>query len=167
MFFAGRLPTPPWETRSRVEAMVKQLDNAPLENYGVRFRFSTLRARHVTLVDLWDRGLRALEEGRPGPLARRRDETPAPRPPAQRVVHVAAFRDPPEEVEKLRSLYDAVVEARREIGKEPVPFPKFAELVKSETERLKAGGSREVSFRVAVAGGKVSLTARPLKVGSE
>ena len=29
MFFAGRLPRPPWETRSRVEALVKQYDRAP------------------------------------------------------------------------------------------------------------------------------------------
>ena len=28
MFFAGRLPRPPWETRSRVDAIVKRLDTA-------------------------------------------------------------------------------------------------------------------------------------------
>ena len=27
MFFSGRLPKPPWETRSRVEAMVKRFLN--------------------------------------------------------------------------------------------------------------------------------------------
>ena len=29
MFFAGQLPRPPWETRGRVEAMVKRLKNRP------------------------------------------------------------------------------------------------------------------------------------------
>ncbi len=28
MFFSGRLPKPPWETRARVEAMVTQYDRA-------------------------------------------------------------------------------------------------------------------------------------------
>ena len=31
MFFAGRLPRPPWETRSRVEAMVKRLDRMHIQ----------------------------------------------------------------------------------------------------------------------------------------
>src|SRR5688500_20341808 len=69
MFFAGRLPRPPWETRGRVEAMVKRLDRARLSNYGDRFRFTTLQSRYATFIDLWDRGLRAREEGRPGPFA--------------------------------------------------------------------------------------------------
>jgi len=33
MFFAGRLPRPPWETRSRVEALVTSLDRSPPSNY--------------------------------------------------------------------------------------------------------------------------------------
>ena len=43
MFFAGRLPRPPWETRSRVEAMAKRLDREPSSNYGNRFRFNALQ----------------------------------------------------------------------------------------------------------------------------
>ena len=39
MFFSGRLPKPPWETRGRVEALVKQYDRAHIQNYGDRFRF--------------------------------------------------------------------------------------------------------------------------------
>ncbi len=75
MFFAGRLQRPPWETRSRVEAMVKRLDRAHIGNYAERFRFTTLQSRFMTFIDLWDRGLRAREEGRPGPF------TQPPRPP--------------------------------------------------------------------------------------
>ena len=68
MFFAGRLPRPPWETRARVDAMVKRIDRARLTNYGDRFRFTTLQTRFTKFADLWDRALRAREEGRPGPL---------------------------------------------------------------------------------------------------
>ena len=44
-----------------------------------------------------------------------------------------------------------------------MPFHKFAELVKSQVTKLKASGSAEVAFRVAVKDGKVSFTARALK----
>ena len=57
MFFAGRLPRPPWETRGRVEAMVKRIDRAYISNTGERFRFSTLQSRFQTFADLWERGL--------------------------------------------------------------------------------------------------------------
>src|SRR6187397_2136661 len=71
MFFAGRLPRPPWETRGRVEALVKQFDRAHIPNTGDRFRFNTLQSRYAAFIDLWDRGLRAREEGRPGPFGQR------------------------------------------------------------------------------------------------
>jgi hypothetical protein len=72
MFFADRLPRPPWETRKRVEAMVKRLDRAHLSNYGERYRFTSLQSRYAKFVDLWDRAMRAREEGRPGPLSKRK-----------------------------------------------------------------------------------------------
>src|SRR5580704_18656757 len=99
MFFSGRLPKPPWETRSRVEALVKQYDRAHIQNFGHRFRFTTLQARFATLADLWDRGLRAREEGRPGPFATRRPEhAAAPAPPPDRVLHVTTLQDPAHEM---------------------------------------------------------------------
>lgn len=33
-----------------------------------KFKFQTMQARYATFADLWDRGLRAREEGRPGPF---------------------------------------------------------------------------------------------------
>jgi hypothetical protein len=162
MFFAGRLAKPPWETRSRVEALVKQYDRSHISNYGDRFRFSTLQSRYATLIDLWDRGMRAREEGRPGPFSQRRAE-PVKKEPAYRIVHVAAFRDPVREIDKLMDLYESLSEARKEVGDEQVPFHRFAELVKTQVKKLRASGSPEVAFRVAVKDGKVNFTARALK----
>ena len=39
MFFSDRLPKPPWDTRSRVEAEVKRIDRGHIPNTGDRFRF--------------------------------------------------------------------------------------------------------------------------------
>ncbi len=164
MYFAGRLPKPPWETRARVEATVKQLDRGHIPNTRERFRFTTLQSRYAAFIDLWDRALRAREEGRPGPLPQKRAPVEAERKrPDDRIVHVSSFRDPVREIDKLTDLYESLAEARREIGEEAPPFHKFAELVKSQVKKLRDTGSPEVAFRVAVKDGKVNFTARGLK----
>lgn len=75
MYFSGRAARPPVETRRRVAGLVRQLDRQRLSNYGDRFRFSTLQARFQKFSELWDRGMRAREEGRPGPFAARATES--------------------------------------------------------------------------------------------
>jgi hypothetical protein len=168
MFFAGRLPRPPWETRGRVEALVKKWGRSHIQSAADRFQFDTLQRRFQTFIDLWDRGMRAREEGRPGPFPQ---QTPKPRPvekaPDQRTVHVIAFQDPMREMDKLHSLYDSLMDARREAGDEVVPFHRFAALVKDQVTKLRTEGNPEVAFRVAVVGGKVNFTVRGLKGGDE
>ena len=112
MFFAGRLPKPPWETRSRVEAIVKQMDRAYIQNTGDRFRFQTLQSRFATFIELWDRGMRAREEGRSGPFPQKKPVGRQERG-NDKVMHVASFSDPLREMDKLHDLYDSLVEARR------------------------------------------------------
>lgn len=164
MYFSGRLPKPPWETRGRVEALVKRYDRAHIQNFGDRFRFSTLQARFATMTDLWDRGLRAKEEGRAGPFSIKHHDAPAePARPKDRILRVTTFQDPAQEMERLEDLYESLVEARREIGEDAVPFHKFAQLVKSQVTKLKESGSSEVAFRVALKDGKVTFTARAMK----
>jgi hypothetical protein len=167
MFFAGRLPRPPWETRKRVEALLKRWDRRRIDTSAERFRFQNIQARFSKFAELWDRGMRAREEGRPGPFAQ---PPPPPREEKKkvdhhdtRVVHVTAFRDPVKEMDKLHALYDSLMDARREAGGEAVPFHRFAALVKDQVAKLKESGSSEVAFRVAVAQGQVTFTARGLK----
>ena len=166
MFFSGRLPKPPWETRSAVEALVKRYDRGFIQNYADRFRFQTLQSRWATLIELWDKGLRAREEGRPGPFAqpRAKDE---PKKVENRILHVAAFNDVLREQDKLHDLYESLAEARHEVGLDPVPYHKFAELVKTQVKKLNEDGDAEVAFRVAIKDGKVSFTARAMRGISE
>lgn len=168
-YFAGRLQRPPWDTRKRVDTLVRTLDHTHMNNTGMRFRFVTLQTRYARFIDLWDRGLRAREEGRPGPFfagAQKDRRTPA-RETGTKVLHVAAFHDPAHEMRKLEELYESLSSARRENGAAPVPFHKFASLVKTQVEKMKATGSPEVAFRVAVKDGKVNFTARALKGASD
>jgi hypothetical protein len=166
MYFAGRLPRPPIDTRTRVTGLVRRLDRQHISNYAERFRFSTLQSRFQAFIDLWDRGLRAREEGRPGPFTQRPPAAapgPKEKTAGDRILHVAAFDDPARESDKLIELYHRLADARREVGEEAVPFHKFSELVKDQVRRLKQKGSPEVAFRVAVKDGKVNFTARGLR----
>jgi hypothetical protein len=80
MFFAGRLPRLPWETRARVEKIVKRYDRMHIANTAARFRFNTIQTRFMSFCELWERSLKAKEEGRP---QRGRSSEPQPaQPPA-------------------------------------------------------------------------------------
>jgi hypothetical protein len=167
MFFAGRLPRPPWETRGRVEATIKRWDRGHIQGTADRFRFEMLQSRFQTMVDVWDRGMRAREDGRPGPFAAPRPRKAPPRgePADSKVLHVTAFKDPMREMDKVHKLYDTLMEARRQNGEDVVPFHRFAALVKDQVSKLRESGTPEVAFRVAVKDGKVNFTVRGLKSG--
>jgi hypothetical protein len=166
MFFAGRIKRPPWETRGRVEATLKRWSRGHIPGTSDRFRFEMLQSRFQSLVDLWDRALRAKEEGRPGPFAQPAQASQTKTKEKEKdstVVHVTSFKDPVREMDKLHVLYDSLMEARRHAGDEVVPFHKFAALVSSQVTKLRQGGSAEVAFRVAVKKGKVNFTVRGMK----
>jgi hypothetical protein len=173
MYFAGRTPRPPIESRNRVDQMFKRMDRRQMDSASMRFRVQTLQSRYSSFVDLWDRALRAREEGRPGPLFRSRDtvrtSTPAPTPaaaeaaPAVEHPRAVTFIDPKQESDKLQTLYDALMEARRQAGESNVPFNKFADLVREQTQRLKKKGLEEVTFSITTTDGRVNLTAKGSK----
>jgi hypothetical protein len=164
MFFSGRIPRPPLETRSRVTALVKKWDRGYIQSAADRFQFDTLQRRFQTFIDLWDRGLRSREEGRAGPFAQPPPrEILKPKAPDQKIVHVTSFADPMREMDKLHTLYDSLMDARREAGDDVVPFHRFAALVKDQVTKVQSTGVPEVAFRVAMVDGKVNFTVRGMK----
>jgi hypothetical protein len=187
-FFAGRLPRLPWESRSRVEALVRRHDRTPMQNTAERFRFQSLQARFSSFCELWDRTLKAREEGRVvGGRARRTTgaaSTPPPAPaasapsaaapsdaparsaPLEGLVAEASVRDPSRDAERIKELYQRLSEARREVGEKPVPFARFEKLVSSQVAKLGADGGA-VAFRVTVKDGKVNLTAKSAREKEE
>ena len=165
MFFAGRLPRPPWETRGRVEAMVKRLDRMHITQHRRQFRFTTLQSRvRDVRRSLGSRAARARgRSARARSRSRGRRPRRQPKRPADRILHVTTFSDPLKEMDKLHELYDSLAEARREVGEDAIPFHKFADLIKTQVGAFKEKGSPEVAFRVAVKHGKVAFTARAMK----
>lgn len=189
-FFAGRLPRLPWDQRARVDAMMKKFDRMHIKNTGDRFRFQTIQSRWAAFAELWERQMKAQETGRrpgrpvgrgvslpPEPARQAPREVspaappgqpqspsppPAPAPPEERIVAVTSVADPRTQADRVQSLYEQMAQARKDAGEKPVPFERFTELVQAQVKKFGDGG-REVAFRVAVKGGKVTLTAKPVE----
>ena len=171
MFFSGRLPRPPWETRGRVQAIIKRYDRGHSMGTGDRFRFQTLQSRWAAFSELWERQLKAQETGRrpgrsrtvsppprissppPSPL-----EPAAPLPPGDGVVATARISDPAGQAERIKELYQQMTAAKQAVGEKAVDFDRFTAVVQAQVRKLGEGG-RKVAFQVAMKDGKVTLTA--------
>ena len=172
MYFSGRLQRPPWETRARVDAKVKRLDRTHISNYGVRFRFTSIQTRYSRFIDLWDRALRAREEGRAGPLShlapQATHEAVPTGPVEDKIFRVASFSNPSKEPVKVRELYNSFIEARKQAGQERVDYERFEQLLQAQVKAIRnKGGATEVAFRVAIQDGKVAFTARAMRGGND
>jgi hypothetical protein len=173
MFFAGTRPKPPWDMRARVEAMIQRYDRTPMTNTADRFRFNTLQQRFAAFADLWERGMKAREEGRPSPFASGGGAPPSratgpgraaasKTAATEQVLHVTMISDPVSEIDKVQRLYEALANTRRDLGERTVPFHKFADVIRRHVAELHASGGGEVAFRASLKDGKVHLTAKAL-----
>ena len=170
LFFAGRLQKLPWETRARIEALVKRYDRMQIQNTAERFRFQGLQARFNAFCELWERNLKAREGARPGARVRGGGEgfqppasgggASSPRESGPPAASATSVRDPGAEADKVRALYEQLRDARRQAGEADVPFERFQEVVRAQVAKLGRDGG-EVVFKVAVKDGRVAFTAKP------
>jgi hypothetical protein len=172
MFFSGAEKKPPTELQERVELIIKRYGSVEIRNNGERFRYQSLTARFTTFNELWQKRLRAKEEGKAFGQHGLRAEllplppagAPAARPAAARP---AEFRvaGSPQDAPAIRALYESFVNERRRAGVgAPPAFESFRQLVTHQTERLRSEkGATAVDFRLETKDGKVSLKARIVK----
>jgi len=174
MFFAGRLPRLPWETRTRVEALVKKHDRSFIRNTADRFRFESLQNKYVKFGELWERQLTQMEGGRPKrgggakppPAAPARTVPKAEQAPAGDPGRVVRFSSTGADSDRVKELYQMLSEMKQAAGEAAVPMDRVAALVRAQVEKYAADGS-EVAFRVGVKDGKVSLTVKPVRAGED
>jgi hypothetical protein len=161
IFFNGGAKRPPYDTKGRVETLLKRLGDDRTLTYAQRYRYNSLAARYNAFRDLWRRTIQGREEGR-DPVSAARAQVKKETMPheIQPVSFVCA--DAHHEVEVLKNLYNFLVEAKRSCGEptEDLSFPKFHRLIASKTDGLKQQfGCERVRFSVAVEGGHVSFKA--------
>jgi hypothetical protein len=186
MYFAGRLPRPPFETKNRVLALVKKHDNSFIRNTADRFRFETLQTRYYKFMELVEKQMTARELGRPmigrpnaAPKVAVAAPPPAEAPPSAGAQASAAERareSAEKNVEKIvkfgradagadarvKELYDQLAAAKKQVGEAPVAYDRVAALVKAQVTKFADEGTH-VAFKIALKDGKVSLTVKPEK----
>jgi hypothetical protein len=163
IFFNGATKRPPYDTKSRVESLVKRLADERHFTYAQRYRYNSLVARYVALRDLWRRNVQDREEGRDPVAAARAQLGKAEEQPGKERRASFVCADARADEATVRGLYDALVEAKRTCG-EPVEdfsLAKFQKMIASKTDALKERlGCERVRYSVYTEGGKVSFKAR-------
>lgn len=165
IFFNGGAKRPPYDTKGRVETLLKRLADDRTLTFAQRYRYNSLAARYNAFRDLWRRTLQGREEGRDAASTARAQ---AKKEAAPKEVEAISFvcADAHHEVEVLKNLYETLLEAKRRCGEptEDLSFPKFHRLIASKADGLKQQlGCDRVRFSVAVEDGHVSFKARPVK----
>ena len=60
----------------------------------------------------------------------------------------------------MRQLFEQLTQAKQQAGENPIPIDRLAAVVRAQVDKFAAEG-KNVSFKIAVKDGKVSLTAKP------
>jgi len=161
IYFNGAAKRPPYDTKNRVETIIKRLGDDRTLNFAQRYRYNTLASRFTAFRELWRRTLQGREEGRDAvSAARAAAHAEAARTSAPSVfVCDNAYMD----VETVRSLFDALVEAKMKCGEptEDLSFPRFHHLIATKTDSLKERLNCErVRFSVDITDGRVKFKAK-------
>jgi len=159
IFFNGASKRPPYDTKGRVETIMKRLGDDRSLTYAQRFRFNSLAARYNSFRELWRRTMQGREEGRDAVSAARSGAKQENFEANKSFICDDAHRD----VQLVKNLYESLIEAKRNCGEsvENFSFPRFHRLVASKADGLKEKfGCKRVEFLVAVEGGHVSFRAR-------
>ena len=184
-FFSGQERKAPFEARQRLDRLVRRYIGVELRNNIERFRFQSLTAKYNTLSDLWNRKLRAIEEGRPLSSVQLKHvreaeaeatataSAPATAPsagsksmessaPARAEVRLSTLR---EDEQGVKDLYEQFRAARASVGESEVKFESFRKLIAQQRSRLlEEKDAVAVDFRVALQDGKVALKAKPVRI---
>jgi len=177
--FFGRVEKkPPLELKAKVEGIIRRYAYEEMRNNNERFRYQSMAARYASFSELWNKRLRAFEEGRtlgvPGHLPPPPSAAPSAAAAGQaRAAATGAgageirVRNPDKDESAVRALYDQFLQARQQAGeKGTVKFDSFQKLIGQQASRIMADkGAQAVDFRLETKEGKVSLKAKVVKQG--
>ncbi len=161
IFFNGAAKRPPYDTKGRVETVLKRLGDDRSLTFAQRYRYNSLAARYNAFRDLWRRTMQGREEGRDPVSAARASVKKQILQDAPPVSFVCI--DPHKEVGLVRDIYESLLEAKQKCGEptEGLSFPQFHRLIAAKSDGLKERhGCNQVRFSVAVENGHVSFKAK-------
>jgi hypothetical protein len=178
VFFGGGSKKPPTDLDWRVQTLIKKHSDGHKMNFAQRFKYNGITQRYALFSDLWRQKMKIKEEGYRRPqdallgvqgvrTAEERaaeealEEQPAAGEAKPFTVHCS---DADSEHEKVQSLFDAMVEARKKSGDAAAAaanFDSFKAFVKKKTEQIRKDyGCHAVEYSVELEGGQVRLKAK-------
>lgn len=166
IYFNGASKRPPYDTKSRVETVIKRLGDDRTLTFAQRYHYNSLTARYNAFRELWRRTMQGREEGRDAATVAR--AAASVRSNAVVVRHAQdqstfVCTDAHRDVQTVKEIYEALIEAKRKCG-EPVDdlsFPRFHRLIASKTDNLKEHlGCESVRFSIDVEDGHVNFKAK-------
>jgi hypothetical protein len=164
IYFNGAAKRPPYDTKGRVDTLIKRLADERTLSFAQRYHYNSLAARYTSFLQLWRRTMQDREEGRGHAYARRQAHAADDAQESAPSTFVCA--DARRDVETVRGVYDALVEARRSCGEptDDLSFARFHRMVAEKSEALKErAGCERVHFSVAVRDGRVQFKAKAEK----
>lgn len=161
VYFNGASRRPPYDTKNRVETIIKRLMDDRTLTYAQRFQYNSIASRYNAFRDLWRRTLQGREEGKDFGAAARAMKLAQEMGPFDRTTFSCS--DAHKDVTTVKHLYDSLVDAKRRCGEstKDFSFPRFHRLIASKADTLKEKlGCDRVQFSVDVENGHVSFKAR-------
>lgn len=159
IYFNGGSKRPPYDTKLRIESHLKRLGDDRSLTFAQRFHYNSLATRYNSFREIWRRTLKSREEGRDAVTVSRVTRQAAT--PFKAATFACA--DVRHDVETVKGLYDALMQAKRSCGEaaHDLSFARFHRLVMERTEAMKEKiGTNRVVFSVDVEGGHVSFKAK-------
>lgn len=176
VFFGGGSKKPPTDTDWRVQSLLKKFSDTQRLSFAQRFRYNSIAQRYAVFSEVWRQKMRIREEGYRRPAdellavqgVRTEQERLAARELSQRSDavpqdFVIACADIDGEQDKVRRLFDAMIEAKRWTGEtsSTAQFDGFLTFIKLKTEQIQRDfRCRDVEYRVETRDGKVRLKAK-------
>ena len=172
VYFGGGSKKPPADLEWRVQSLIKKYADGRSMNYAQRFRYNTITQKYALFNNLWQKKLRVKEEGYRRPQdallaiqgVREFDNKSGRKGKNAGGDFRIECSDPEAEKEKVRALFDAMVEAKKRAGEKPNAagtFESFQTFVKKKTEQIRNEQKcSSVEYSVEVEKGQVRLKAK-------
>jgi hypothetical protein len=168
VFFAGGAKRAPYDTKNRVETVMKRLGDERSMTFAQRYQYNSLLARYTSFKELWRRTIKDREEGRDA-LSQARaagiigtDETASPKEERKSFVCSNVVSEP----ETVQKIYNALIQAKTNCGESTngLTLANFQNQLAAQTERFKQSANcQRVAFEVGTENGRVIFKAKAEK----
>lgn len=172
IFFNGGSKRAPFDTKNRVETILKRLGDERALSFAQRYQYNALTTRYNSFRELWRRTMKGREEGRDAATIAKaaqdvETEKPVEDKPATKSP-TASFTcaNTKDEISTVQAIYQALIKAKTDCGENAgaLTFANFQAQLNAQTERFKQSfGCQKVSFEVGAHDGQVVFKAKAEK----